>query len=938
MNPYSLVARMILVIFLAATPIFVNAQRVVRVGWYAFGNLSTYNAAVRHDENTNDSDIPDLYGGYNYEYLRMISQINGWKLQFIYGTMNESLARLEQGEVDLVGGIARTPERETLFVFPNTSVLRSSIGLIARGDDQRFSMNDVASFEGIRIGAVKGSNPAFRMEEWRQQRHINVNIVYFDAFESMYQALNDGTVDAVTDSLLLSYPNQKILVSMQTNGVYFAVHKGENQLAHELDDALTYIQYLKPGYQEALTAKYFNQQSASDLSLTNAERAYLEKRIASGQPVIVSYNPDWFPIEYKDADSGTMGGMMAAVFERLSQITGLNFKYVTADSYDDTTKRYQGEAEVSATLSTDFSWADQHESYLTQPFFETPVFVVTMPGHTGDNRVALPLGYHLSKAVQARLDKADEEMQYLYFGSVGECLQAVREGKAGRAYINSLELNYYMNQDRYSMLKIQAVPNFTESTSIGISKDADPVLFSILCKALRSISPAEMNNIILNTTKAKADSNVTDMLYVHPIAFIALAMIFVLLASGLVFFYFNSRHSEKMRRELEIANRAKTDFLSRMSHDIRTPMNAIIGLTEIAAKNTEAESVKDSLAKIDHSGQFLLRLINDILDISRIESENFVLFDEPYTQQEFLTFIESTVVPLADAKGLHFTYKLMDSVPCLSVDKLRFNQIFTNLLGNAIKFTPSGGHISMVLEDDGIIQEKQYFTAIISDDGIGISASFLPHIFDSFVQENDTHTREDEGTGLGLAIVKKIVDAMGGTIEVQSEKGKGTTFTLHLMFGCVAVTTTADSENQAATPLLAESSLPVFLLKDKHVLIVEDNEINQEVAKAQLEAVGIICDIANNGQEALTLFMGKDEYHYDVILMDIRMPVLDGKEATRRLRASGRQDALTVPIIALTADAFADTRNDIMECGMNACVSKPVHSETLYAALLNELA
>ena len=168
-----------------------------------------------------------------------------------------------------------------------------------------------------------------------------------------------------------------------------------------------------------------------------------------------------------------MGGMMAAVFDRLSQITGLDFKYVTADSYDDTTKRYQGEAEVSATLNTDFSWADQHRSYLTQPFFEAPVFRVTMPGHDGNSIVALPLGYHLSKAVQERLSKSGEGFQYQYFGSVGECLQAVRDGVAGRTYINSLELNYYMSQDRYSMLKLQSVPDFTESTSIGISKAKD---------------------------------------------------------------------------------------------------------------------------------------------------------------------------------------------------------------------------------------------------------------------------------------------------------------------------------------------------------------------------------------------------------------------------------------------------------------------------------
>jgi signal transduction histidine kinase/ActR/RegA family two-component response regulator len=925
---------------LMTVPLWAAAQRVVTVGWYEFGNLSTYDASQDPSGGTSELDYPDLYGGYNYEYLRMISQINDWDLRFVRGTMMESLQRLQNGEVDIVGGVARTPAREELFAFPNNSVLFSSIGLIARGDDDRYAMNDMDGFTGMRIGAVQNSNPAFLLREWCRQRNISVEITYFASFEQMHAALDDHTVDAVTDSLLNSRPNRKILCSIDTSGVYFAVNKNEPELVRQLDDAITYIAYLKPGYQEELTTKYFSSQASSGFSLSEKERAYLAERIASGKPVVVSYNPDWFPIEYKDPDSGEIRGIMPEIFKRISTMTGLTFQFVAANAYDDTSKLYHNDAEILASISTDFSWADQHISYLTQSFFNVPIFMVSRAGLEDNNIVALPMGYHLTKVVRQRLEKSHEDVKYHYYDSVEACLKAVQDGSAGRTYINSYEINYYMSQGKYAQLTIQAVPDFTESTSIGVSKQADPLLFSIICKALRSIDSAEMDNIILNATKLKGNRTLLDFVYAHLLGSMLVMTVFALLIFGVIFFYYSNRRNEKLRRELEAANRTKSDFLSRMSHDIRKPMNAIMGLTEIASQHTQEAKTKESLYKIGQSSQFLMNLINDILDISSMENDKFVLRPVSYTREDFAEFIDSTIVPLAQTKGLEFSFTLMDDVPGLCIDKIRFNQIFTNLLGNAIKFTPPGGHVWLSMENKGIENGKQLITAVIADDGLGIGPEFLKHIFEAFSQEKTKHTKVAEGTGLGLAIVKRIVDMMGGTIEVQSEKGQGTTFILHLQCDLMEAVAQQSTPSPSKDEQQAEAYDPAAaqkILAGKRVLIVEDNEINQEVAKAQLEAVGVDCEVAGNGQEALALFSGNDAFYYDAILMDIRMPIMDGKEATRRLRKLERQDAAHIPIIALTADAFEDAKQSVLACGMDAYLAKPIYSEALYKVLVRLL-
>ena len=542
-----------LLLFMTLMPA-ASAARIVRVGWYSFGTLSTYTPSADSRSLTSDEDLPGVYGGYNYEYLRMISQVNGWQLRFVPGTINDALERLQAGEIDLVGGVGRIPSREKKFAFPINSVLHTSIGLIARADDPRFTLNDLDSLHGIRVGAVADSNPFFRMQEWSKERNIPLQFVTFPSFEAMYEALNTGEVDAVTDSLLAQLPNRKILVSIESLGVYFVGNKNNPQLMQELDDAITQIQYLKPGYQEALASKYLYPQSHSSFALSQKEQAYLNDLIASGKPLQVSFSSSWFPIEYTDPQTGEVRGIMADIFARISQLTGLKFSYITSPEQS-------GNAQIQASISTDFSWADLHDSYLSQTVFDIPIFLVTHKEQKKFDTVAITKDTHLAEAVQKRLSKDAPSIQYLICSTTEECMEAVRDGRAGRTYINSYELNYYMNQNKFSTLSLQPVPGFSESISIGVSKTEDPLLCSIICQALRSIPPAEINSIILKNITFRPQHSPLDFVYAYPLSSLTAVALLALLTGGLMFFYYSNKKNKRLRTELEDILQSRTSLL-----------------------------------------------------------------------------------------------------------------------------------------------------------------------------------------------------------------------------------------------------------------------------------------------------------------------------------------------------------------------------------------
>ena len=379
--------------------------------------------------------------------------------------------------------------------------------------------------------------------------------------------------------------------------------------------------------------------------------------------------------------------------------------------------------------------------------------------------------------------------------------------------------------------------------------------------------------------------------------------------------------------ELEKASNAKTEFLSRMSHDIRTPMNAILGMAKLAKNELQhTEIVKDYLDKLDSSGRFLMGLLNDVLDISMIEQNAVDLHPEPFRLEEFRQQVENLIVPQCIQKDIEFTFNKENvRYENLMLDKMRFNQIIFNLLNNAVRYTPRGGRIELLLRNLEKTGDRLHTQVVIRDNGIGMDREFQKYMYEPFSRE-DRKTAGSDGrsAGLGLAIVNSLVELMGGTIQVKSEPDKGTEFTLDFWINIVP--------QEACYQVIEDIDISI---KGVHVLLCEDNELNMEIAVYLLEDAGAVVDCAKNGLEAVEKFRDSESGCYDVILMDIRMPVMDGLEAARNIRALDHPDASVVPIFAITANAYEEDIKMSREAGMNEHLSKPIDIRLLCRTILD---
>ena len=382
----------------------------------------------------------------------------------------------------------------------------------------------------------------------------------------------------------------------------------------------------------------------------------------------------------------------------------------------------------------------------------------------------------------------------------------------------------------------------------------------------------------------------------------------------------------------KFANQAKSDFLSRMSHDIRTPLNAIMGMSMIGQMHPEdAGQVKNCFAKIDISSSYLLSLVNNILDMAKIEAGKLTMSKVEFDFEELLQQIVTITEPQAKLAGVHFRLQQQKGMTrFLLGDVLRLKQVMMNLLSNAIKFTPAGGEVVLDVAELEKANGYAHMRLVVSDTGIGISDDFMVRIFHPFEQESKEQARNKIGSGLGLSIVYNLVRMMGGTITVKSRKRRGTSFTVLLP---LAVQTSAAEALTLGNEMHHDMEWQREKLRGKRILLVEDNEINMEIARTLLEAAGILVDTARDGLEALRKMAAAAPYTYDAILMDIRMPKMDGLEAARAVRGLARPDAKSIPIIAMTANAFDEDRMRAYEAGMTGYLAKPVDPEALFAEL-----
>ena len=383
--------------------------------------------------------------------------------------------------------------------------------------------------------------------------------------------------------------------------------------------------------------------------------------------------------------------------------------------------------------------------------------------------------------------------------------------------------------------------------------------------------------------------------------------------------------------EAERANRSKTAFLSNMSHEIRTPMNAVIGLNDLAMNDpTASESIKGYLQKIQISAKHLLGIINDILDMSRIESGKMFIKDEEFSFSDCIEQINTIIIGQCREKDIAYSFHAEEKIAEKYIgDTMKLRQVLINILGNAVKFTPEGGKIEFDINEIRRYDDNAVLQFIIKDNGIGMSEDYLPHIFDAFSQEDTSFYSKHGSTGIGMPITKSIVELMGGTIEVESEKGKGTVFTVIITLGTCKDQADASSLESTQTPTKKDAAD----LSGRRILIAEDIPVNAEIMVMMLKTHNIEADVAENGRIAVEKYTEHPEGFYDAILMDMRMPEMNGLEAAKCIRSGGKADSETIPIIALTANAFVEDVQNSMQAGLNAHLSKPIEPDVLFDTL-----
>ena len=885
-----------------------NQTKMVRVGWYEVPGLQ---------EGTDTQAL----GGYNYEYLAKIAQYANWNYEFVFCTWPEAEEMLKSGQIDLVGDVAMTTPRLAEYAYCDYPNGYSRMIMACRQDDNRFGYNEYEAFNNLTVATVPSSFRRYLLNREAAKHNFKVNYKEYQTEQAMFAALDKGEADVAIFSNVTEYSRYKVVSEWEANPYYFVVNKGRPEILADLNDAMLKIQSTDMFMPERLFKKYFeNNDTGTTVAFTRGEMEYL-----AGRPKIKVFVPrGGLPGAYW-SEEGQARGIAPDYLGALAAKTGLQLEYLPCTNGREMVERFQkGEGDICIQLPDDFKNSRYKNANLTQPYLNLTYGLVNRQDVLGNpKRVAIGQRRSILLPLLQKLGYQVKE-----YDSVAESLAAVLNQEVEAAAISSLSFDQFSYHAKYQSLYFHAVPALDVALCYGISKDSNHYLFTVLEKAASSVSNSTLEAIITQYSSLPHKYNLRDYLQ-YGMPFILAILFLLLLVAGLALL---SRRQRQFNRQLaaakfkaDQANEAKSQFLSSVSHDLRTPLNGVIGFTEIALAEPDRDKKQSYLEKIRASGKLLLGLINDTLDLSRIESGKVVVQPEAVRSADISRAVVTALQPEADLKDIRLIADYANFPnEILYVDKLKIQKIVLNLLSNAIKYTPSGGTVIISVQKLEPPVKGCNRRIIIEDNGIGMSREFLKRLYDPFAQEHRPEAANTTGTGLGLAFVKRAVDLLGGSILVQSELNRGTRFTVDLP---LPKATAAQIKKEA-------SPEPVRDLTGKRILLCEDNYINTEIATTLLKNKGLEVETAANGAEGLLKFSSSQPGYYDAVLMDIHMPQMDGYEAARKIRdLKTREDSKRVPIIAMTADTFEEGSAAGLKAGMNDYLSKPVDPKKLFRIL-----
>lgn len=877
--------------------------KTVRVGWLV------------NNEGFQDGTPGERLSGWGYEYLQTLSYCTpGWRYEYVSGTFTELLDMLEAGEIDLMPNISYSEERAQKLLFSSNPEGTERYFIYAKPDRDDLAKGDPQALQGLTIGCNPGVMQTFVGQQWLANEGITCTCKEINTGGALFDALANNEVDAIIMNDTTSSPSASPMFYIGSSDYYFAVPKSRPDLMDNINAAMSAIARVNPRYIDEVKSNYSAQNSGSS-SLNGPERSWLK---TNDNTIALGYITGRLPYCNED-ENGEMEGSLASLATTLHDKFGITVKTVAFDSYKMMSKALsKGSIDVALPVYRDYWFAEQ--SGVVQSVSLGTISLTAI--HTGSDlnkdlqNIACTKSSFVNKNALESLFPTATVTEYQ---SDDEAFDALRKGMAHCIVAPSSRIKTI--GDRHDLKDYETVelPDTCE-LSCWISH-GKPELLGIINKGI-------INKGIINAGESLSASNYSSTSYTtqesDTLQFLfrnrtAIAATLIgMLSVGIVLLIWALVRARTERKKADAANAAKTAFLTRMSHDIRTPLNGILGLIEIEElKEGDIKVARESRAKARVAANHLLSLINDILEMGKIEDRKLTLEHAPFNLKELC---DNTLVLCklrASSNGITMQDNSLPYAtgPYMIGSPTHIRQIMINLLGNSIKYNKRGGSVTFSSKTRPLDDGRALFCFSVSDTGIGMTPEFLKHIYEPFAQEGDDARSKFQGTGMGMPIVKSLIELMGGTIEVTSELHVGTSFYVEIPLDI--------DENPQARANTVESA-PDCSLTDMNVLLAEDNELNAEIAQTLLESEGVVVTRAANGNEVVDLYLSHPAGSFDAILMDIMMPDMDGYEATRAIRLSEKVDAADIPIIALTANAFAEDAKAAHDAGMNAHLSKPL--------------
>ena len=883
--------------------------------------------------------------GYGYELMQALAGYTGWKFEYVKCDWSNCFDKLENGEIDVMGDISYTDERAQRMLFSEEPMGEEKYILYADLSHTDIETSDFKSMDGKRVGVLLGTEPEIMLTEWENKNGIHTEHVNVNNNEYVEKKLANHEIDCFV-SLEESIWSEQGISSVTTigkAGIYFAINKERSDIKAELDFAMLQLDQNSPFFKADLYKKYFTLDYSQ--SLTGKEKSWLKEH----GDIRIGFLDNAPAVFSMDEETGKLTGTLAEYISYAKDCLGnqtLEVNIQAYDAYDEMLQALQ-KCEIDAIFyaSRNPDFAEKKGYTLTNTAWTYSMMAVTDEKYFNENEVHTVAVPKEKEALKQHIIFSYPNWKLVEYDSLADAADMVTHEKADCFLLGTSQaLKYDNNRD------FKSVPLTKTMEACFAVKGGEGPLLSILNKTLKTM-PSGMLTSALAIYDSTADKvTFYDFIKDNMLAVFVTAGLFSLSIIGIILMLLRKARkaeavamlaasdTQKLNDKLEIALKkaedaslAKTRFLHNMSHDIRTPMNAILGYTQLMEdelKGKELPETLDHLKKLKQSGNLLLSILNNVLDMARIESGKMEI-DESYGQ---IKEIQQTLLEIFDdeakKKNIAFHYTVNVEHEHVLIDITKVKEIFANILSNAIKYTPSGGSVTVNV-DELPCDEPGYMIArtSVSDTGIGMSQEYLTRIFEAFTREQNTTKSKIAGSGLGMSIVKKYVELLGGTINVESEPGKGSIFTVTLKHRIA-------DEGYYKKMHVETPGTGSEILAGKNILLAEDNDLNAEIAVAILERFGLKAERVEDGIQCVNRIKKMPAGTYDMILMDIQMPKMDGYQATQEIRHLPDQDKACIPIAAMTANVFEEDKREAAAAGMNGHIAKPIQADDLLPTLV----